>query len=626
MKTLVTSLLIVFSSILFAQETGSITGTVTDAATNEALNGVTIVIPGTNYGVSSALDGTYLIDSLKPGLYTIQASFIGYNVVTIENVKVEKGKSTTTDIQMQECSIQLQAVTVTGTVPLVDLSLTNSTAVVRRFSEEKMTEPGMISHNTEEYGKIDETGFLKTIRNPLSTFAADVDAASYSNARRFIMQNQLPYPDAVRVEEFINYFDYSYKQPEGNNPLSINMEYSSCPWNSEHNLVRIGLKGKLLSKAEQKPGNIVLLLDVSGSMSDPNKLSLIKPAFKLLIDQLNEEDRVAIVTYSDIIKVELPSTKGSEKNLIKNVIDRLEASGSTAGGQGIQKAYKVAEENLIKGGNNRVILATDGDFNVGISSTSELVRFVESERDKGIFLTILGFGMGNYKDERLQEIADHGNGTHAYIDNIMEAKKIFVNEITSTLFTIARDVKIQVEFNPAKISSYRLLGYENRMLNEKDFKDDKKDAGEIGAGHTVTAIYEVEPNNSRVSKDELKYQETKVKNNAYNSAEVLTVKVRYKEPDGDKSSEFSQVLKGQPEEINKTSDDHKFAAAVAEFAMLLRKSEFKGNANINSVLRLAKEGKGTDALGYRSEFISLAERAELLMNTRQAQSSEENKQ
>ncbi|MEZ4766318.1 MAG: von Willebrand factor type A domain-containing protein, partial [Calditrichia bacterium] len=331
---------------------------------------------------------------------------------------------------------------------------------------------------TEEYSRITESGFREVIASPMSTFAADVDAASYANARRFIMRNQMPHPDVVRTEEFVNYFDYDYPQPEGDHPLSINIEYGECPWNSDNQLVHIGLRGKEIAKSDQKASNLVFLIDVSGSMKSPDKLPLLKESFKMLVDNLSPEDRIAMVVYAGNAGLVLPATDGNEKRKIIDALDELQAGGSTAGGEGIQLAYKVAKENFIKNGNNRVILATDGDFNVGISNTAELVRFIEKKRDDGIFLTVLGFGSGNYKDNRLQELADRGNGNHAYIDNILEAKKVLVNEITATLFTIAKDVKIQVEFNPAKVKSYRLIGYENRRLNTEDFTDDKKDAGE----------------------------------------------------------------------------------------------------------------------------------------------------
>jgi len=392
------------------------------------------------------------------------------------------------------------------------------------------------------------------------------------------------------------------------------MEYSECPWNEKCQLVHIGLQGKKLSKAEQKPSNLVFLIDVSGSMRSPKKLPLLQKSFNLMVDQLKAEDHVALVVYAGSAGLVLPSTPGSEKKAIKKAINKLQAGGSTAGGEGIKLAYKIAKQNLIAGGNNRVILATDGDFNVGISNTADLTRFIEEKRDDGIFLTVLGFGMGNYKDYRLQELADRGNGNHAYIDNILEAQKVLVNDLTATLFTIAKDVKIQVEFNPVKIKSYRLIGYENRELKDEDFEDDKKDAGEIGAGHTVTALYEVVPAGEENSESyDLKYTERTIKKDAKKTDEILTVRIRYKEPDGKTSKEFSSVLKEKPAKLAATSDNFRFSAAVAEFAMVLRDSEFKGKADIKSVKKLALSSLGKDPFGYRKEFMDLTERVALLM-------------
>jgi len=392
------------------------------------------------------------------------------------------------------------------------------------------------------------------------------------------------------------------------------MEYSECPWNEKCRLIHIGLQGKKLSKAEQKPSNLVFLIDVSGSMNSPKKLPLLQRSFNLLVDQLKPEDQVALAVYAGAAGLVLPSTSGSNKEVIKDAINKLQAGGSTAGGAGIKLAYKIAKQNLIPGGNNRVILATDGDFNIGISSTSELTRFIEKKRDDGIFLTVLGFGMGNYKDYRLQELADRGNGNHAYIDNILEAQKVLVHDLTATLFTIAKDVKIQVEFNPVKIKSYRLIGYENRELNDEDFVDDTKDAGEIGAGHTVTALYEIVPADDKNSKTyDLKYTERTIKKDAVKTDEILTVRIRYKQPDGKTSKEFSSVLKGEPAKLAGTSNNFRFSAAVAEFAMVLRDSEFKGTANIKSVKKLASSSLGQDPFGYRNEFLGLTERVSLLM-------------
>jgi len=472
-----------------------------------------------------------------------------------------------------------------------------------------------VLHNTEEYSKINDNVFLSPGTNPLSTFSIDVDAASYANVRRFLNSGRLPYKDAVRIEELINYFNYDYEDPKGEHPFSVMTEVSQAPWNPDHKLVHIGLQGKKLNYEEMKPSNLVFLVDVSGSMRSPNKLPLLKSAFKLLVKNLDDRDRIAIVAYAGAAGLVLPSTPAKERSTILSALDKLEAGGSTAGGAGIKLAYKVAKENLIEDGNNRVILATDGDFNVGVSSTSELVRTIEEKRNDGIFLTICGFGMGNYKDGRMESISNAGNGNYFYIDNIMEANKVFVKEMRATLFTIAKDVKIQVEFNPAKVQAYRLIGYENRMLKSEDFNDDKKDAGELGAGHTVTALYEIIPVGVKSdfikSVDELKYQKGQITNQA-GSDELMTVKLRYKRPKEDTSQLLSIVIKDTATNLAKSSNNFKFSAAVAEFGMLLRDSEFKGKASYENVLSLANSAKGSDSEGYRSEFVQLVKKASLL--------------
>jgi Ca-activated chloride channel family protein len=471
------------------------------------------------------------------------------------------------------------------------------------------------SFNTEEYDRIYESGFLDALGNPLSTFSIDVDTASYSIIRRFINEGRFPPKDAVRIEEMINYFSYDYPLPDGEHPFSITTEISTCPWNADHRLVHIGLQGKKLEAKVAPPSNLVFLLDVSGSMRPENKLPLLKQAFRLLVGELSQRDRVAIVVYAGAAGVVLPSTPAHWKEEITSAIAKLQAGGSTAGGEGIQLAYKIAEKNFIQEGNNRVILATDGDFNVGISSTFELVRLIEEKRKKGIFLTILGFGMGNYKDSRMEQLADKGNGNYFYIDNLLEAKKVFVDDVRGTLFTIAKDVKVQVEFNPAKVKAYRLIGYENRMLKKEDFADDTKDAGELGAGHTVTALYEIIPYGSKEDipgVDLLKYQETKIRPEAFKSKEMLIVKLRYKKPDGEKSQLIELAAEDKGKALAEASEDFKFSAAVAEFGMLLRESEFKGRSSFASVLELARSGRGPDRYGYRAEFIRLVEMCSLL--------------
>ncbi|AMW31213.1 vWA domain-containing protein [Arthrospira platensis] len=464
--------------------------------------------------------------------------------------------------------------------------------------------------NTETYDLIDENNFQLVAANPLSTFSIDVDTASYSNVRRFINQRQRPPIDAVRIEELINYFSYDYPQPQGEEPFSVTTEVSSAPWNPQHQLVHIGLQGKTLAIEELPPSNLVFLLDVSGSMNQPNRLPLLKEGFKLLVDQLSEQDTVAIAVYAGAAGVVLPPTPGNEKQKIIAAIDGLQAQGSTAGGEGIKLAYELATRMLSEGKNNRVILATDGDFNVGVSSDAELVRLIESYRDRGIYLTVLGFGMGNYKDSKMEKLSNHGNGNYAYIDNLMEAKKVMSTELTGTLFTIAQDVKIQVEFNPAQVQAYRLIGYENRRLENQDFHDDTKDAGEIGAGHSVTALYEiipvgVESDVNLPAVDQLTYQQNVVSSEAYNSNELMRLKLRYKPPTETASRLIEQPIINRSLPLNQTSDNFRFAAAVAEFGMLLRNSQYRGNSSFQQVLQLAESSKGVDLHGYRSEFIQL---------------------
>lgn len=469
--------------------------------------------------------------------------------------------------------------------------------------------------NTEEYSNISENGFHRTNDDPLSTFSIDVDAASYSNVRRFLNSNQLPPAGAVRTEEMVNYFKYHYPQPTGKDPFSINTEMSNCPWNKENKLILIGLQGKIIPQDNLPPSNLVFLIDVSGSMFEEDKLPLVKQSMKLLTDQLRENDRISMVVYAGNTGLVLSATSGSEKTKIKTAIDQLEAGGSTAGGAGLQLAYKIAQQNFMEHGNNRIILCTDGDFNVGPSSDDDLVRLIEKERDKGVYLSVLGFGMGNYKDSKMEQLADKGNGNYAYIDGISEARKVLVNEFGGTLFTIAKDVKIQVEFNPEKVAGYRLIGYEDRLLNKEDFNDDKKDAGELGSGHTVTALYEIIPAGVKSkylkSVDPLKYQQEKISNESA-SNEILTVKFRYKKPTEETSQLIVHPLMDTEESFDKTSGNFRFAAAVADFSMLLRNSEFKGESTFEQVLHIANNSLGNDEEGYRKEFVSLVKKARTL--------------
>lgn len=470
--------------------------------------------------------------------------------------------------------------------------------------------------NTEEYDRIYENEFLSATQNPLSTFSIDVDNASYSNIRRFLQNNQLPPKDAVRIEEMINYFSYAYPKPKDDDPFALYTEVGKCPWNTKNYLVHIGIQGKTLEYDDLKPSNMVFLLDVSGSMSDDNKLGLVKKSMKMMLEQMDNRDKISIVVYAGAAGVVLPSTRADEKKTIIKALNKLEAGGSTAGGEGIELAYKIAKENLISEGNNRVILCTDGDFNIGTSSTGDLVRLIEEKRKDNIYLTICGYGMGNYKDDRMEQISNAGNGNYFYIDNIKEAEKVFVKELRANMFTIAKDVKIQVEFNPTQVQSYRLIGYENRILAKEDFNDDTKDAGELGAGHTVTAIYEVVPSGveTEVKKvDDLKYQETALSKSA-SSNEILTLKLRYKPIGSETSKLVSKVVENNLVSERKLSSDFKFSASVAAFGMLLRDSKFKGEADYSMVKELAQNIETLNADVYRQEYLGLVRSAELLSN------------
>lgn len=470
-------------------------------------------------------------------------------------------------------------------------------------------------NNTEEYDKIQENAFKGVAQTPVSTFSIDVDNASYSNIRRYLDMDQMPPAGAVRIEEMVNYFDYDYPQPQGKDPFSINTEVSTAPWNAEHHLIHIGLQGKELAYDDLKSSNLVFLIDASGSMGDENKLPLLKKSLKLLLAELDDKDRVAIVAYAGAAGLVLASTPASQQETILNALDGVNSGGSTAGGEGIQLAYKIAKENLISDGNNRVILATDGDFNVGTSSSSELVSLIEEKRKDAIYLTICGFGMGNYKDGRMEQISNAGNGNYFYIDNIREAKKVFVTQMRANMFTIAKDVKIQIEFNPKTVKAYRLIGYENRLLAKEDFDDDTKDAGELGAGHTVTAIYEVILSDSKSKQAiakaaDLKYQTQTV---AGNNSDLMTVKFRYKPIQSDQSILLEQVLpKSALINLENSSNNYRFSAAVAGFGMLLRDSEFKGTATYDNISSLAKGALGEDKENYRTEFLQLIQTASAL--------------
>ena len=583
-------------------------GIVTDAESGEAVAGCSVVINGTQNGTITGTDGTYSIRANKGA--TLVFSFIGYRTQKIK-VTSAKGLSLKCEIDPELkgtfISDPLEECVVIGYGVETQKMICGATPIAMNHS--LLYNVGM---SAEEYKAIQENGFKKVWDNPLSTFSIDVDVASYSNMRRFLNKGELPPADAIRTEELINYFSYNYAQPTGNDPVRITSEIGTCPWNEQHRLVRIGLKAKEIPTENLPAPNLIFLIDVSGSMYGPERLDLVKSSLKLLVNNLRDKDKVAIVVYSGAAGEKLASTPGSDKQKIREAIDELEAGGSTAGGEGIKLAYKIARKNFITGGNNRIILCTDGDFNVGVSSDQELEKLIEQKRKSGVFLTVLGYGMGNYKDSKMQTLAEKGNGNHAYIDNLQEANRVLVNEFGATLHTVAKDVKLQVEFNPTQVQAYRLIGYESRLLADEDFNNDTKDAGEMGAGHTVTTFYEVIPvgvkSDFTGKVDDLKYQKKqKTATSVNDSNELLTVKLRYKTPDGNASKKIEQALTDSKN--NRVSADFRFAAAVAMFGQLLRDSEFKGNANYDKVISLAKTGLENDEKGYKREFIRLAETA-----------------
>jgi Ca-activated chloride channel family protein len=602
-----------------------LTGTVTDSSTGTGIQGVTVAVKNSGTKVFTDANGAFNL-TIEGKSQTLLFSSPGYETLT---KKVKQGDKNLI-IKLNSAVARLDEVVVIGYGTEKKVSLNGSVAGVQVFPSKtrtRQTAPNIVADSyanreyeappadREGYDAITENGFKTVGQDPLSTFSIDVDAASYSNVRRMLNMGQLPPAGAVRIEEMINYFKYDYKAPEKDDPFSINTEIAACPWNNKHQLVSIGLQGKLIPTDNLPASNLVFLIDVSGSMEDPNKLPLVQQSLKLLVDQLREKDRVALVVYAGNAGLVLPSTPGEEKIKIKDAIDRLSAGGSTAGGAGIMLAYKTARENFIKTGNNRIILCSDGDFNVGASSDAALEEMIERERKSGVFLTILGYGMGNYQDAKMQKLAGKGNGNHAYIDNLSEARKVLVKEFGGTLFAIAKDVKLQIEFNPAKVQAYRLVGYENRMLNKEDFNDDLKDAGELGSGHTVTALYEIIPVGVKSSfiksVDALKYQHETV-GFSKTSGEMMTIKFRYKKPDGDVSSLISHPVMFTNASISTTSENFRFAAAVAQFGMLLRKSEFRQQSSYQNTWALAKDALGKDEEGYRSEFLKMIKNAQSL--------------
>ena len=589
------------------EATGRVEGTIRDI-NGAAVAGVAVTLEGTRAAATSDPRGHYLLTQAPAGTWTLRATLTGWNRAAIPNVVVRAGLTTTVDVRLVAARPEMK--------DEADYSLRSAplpgNAAQEMSRKQALAGPPALFHrtppfNTEDYHNFRDNGFQRPATSPLSTFAIDVDAASYSNVRRFLTQGQRPPADAVRVEELINYFPYDYPDPRGSDPFSVTTAQMPAPWAGDHRLVLIGLQGRRIDARELPPSNLVFLLDVSGSMASPDKLPLVQRAFRLLVEQLRPQDRVAIVVYAGAAGLVLPSTPGSDKRTILAALDELQAGGSTAGGAGIKLAYQVAQQNHIASGNNRVILATDGDFNVGVSSEGELVRLIESKKQQGTYLTVLGFGTGNLKDSRMEALADKGNGHYAYVDDIMEARKVFVQELGATLVTIAKDAKVQVEFNPAQVAEYRLIGYENRLMAAEDFNDDTRDGGELGAGHAVTAIYEIVlagRSGTGTSVDPLKYQEPR--GTVASSGELFTVKLRYQQPTGVGASRLiTQTVRR--DDGARGNETLRFAAAVAEYGMLLRNSEYKAQSNWEEVITLARQNLGTDPGGYRAEFVRLAE-------------------
>ncbi|EKT3957821.1 von Willebrand factor type A domain-containing protein [Flavobacterium psychrophilum] len=625
LKIISASIMMLMSTLFFGQDK-TITGIVTDAS--GPMPGVNVMVKETKKGTSTDFAGSYKIQA-NVG-QTLVYSFIGMN----DETRVV-GTSTVINVSMKDNNQKLQEVVVTGysseyesdnkstpsrkerkkaqnnqelSEKIYNVPVNSNVAVCKNPSIPNSTKTPV--PNNEDYNSWIENPFESPKTAPLSTFSIDVDNASYTNIRRLINNGQKVPKDAVRVEEMINFFKYQYPQPKDNHPFSITTQYSECPWNSKHKLVQIGLQGKNIPTNDLPASNLVFLIDVSGSMNADNKLPLLIESLKILVEQLRKQDKVAIVVYAGAAGLVLPPTAGNEKQTIINALEKLNAGGSTAGGAGIELAYKTAQENFIKDGNNRVILATDGDFNVGSTSDSAMQALIENKRESGVFLTCLGYGMGNYKDSKMEILADKGNGNYAYIDNIQEANRFLGKEFKGSMFAIAKDVKIQIEFNPKHVQSYRLIGYENRKLRPEDFKNDAIDAGELGSNHTVTALYEIIPIGTNSDfynqTSDLKYTKTEVTDNNYND-ELATIKFRYKKPDAQKSIEMVQIIENKSTVLENATNDLKFATAVAWFGLKLRDSKLIANKSSEDIKKLARLGLSNDLDGYKAEFIRLVE-------------------
>lgn len=618
-----------FCLVSFAQER-IISGIVSEQGS--PIPGVNIVIKGTTRGTQTDFYGKYSIKASKGEVLVF--SFIGMKSKSVKigdidkiNVFLENQNDALQEVVVAGYSHDSESkrisrpkhaisekamVSVRGNTSISPQAISKQNIIVKEKRKDAYKNLPPVNVNDEDYGMFVENQFENTKNSPLSTFSIDVDNASYTNIRRFINNGQKVPKDAVRVEEMVNFFKYYYPQPKGENPFSINTEYSDAPWNPKHKILKIGLQGKNIASEKLPASNLVFLIDVSGSMNSDNKLPLLKSSMKVLVDQLRDEDKVSIVVYAGAAGMVLPPTNGSKKKEIIDALEKLSAGGSTAGGAGIELAYKTAQENFIKNGNNRVILATDGDFNVGSSSNTDMQTLIEEKRKSGVFLTCLGFGMGNYKDSKMQILADKGNGNYAYIDNIQEANRFLGKEFKGSMFAIAKDVKIQIEFNPKHVQSYRLIGYENRKLRDEDFTNDAIDAGELGSGHTVTALYEIIPigvkSEFSSTIPDLKYTKTAVVKNDF-SDELATIKFRYKKPDGDKSIEMVQVIENKSVDTENASSDFKFSTSVAWFGLKLRDSKLISDTSSSDIKKLSRKGISNDIDGYKAEFIRLVESA-----------------
>jgi Ca-activated chloride channel family protein len=602
MRTRIGLALLVAVSITFlvASAAGRLSGVITDRA-GMVLPGITVTVAGPQRA-SAVTDehGRYRFDALQPGRYTVTAELPGFTTAQT-TLDIGDGAEAAWSAVM-DVAAMTETITVTGISPRVETSQSHSGGAAV-FTANRAGWPSPY-RSRERYATIKDNAFRRVSAEPLSTFSIDADTASYANTRRFLSAGDLPPADAVRVEEFINYFRFDYPDPAGDQPLAISTELAACPWNSAHRLALIGLKARDLPKAETPPRNLVFLLDVSGSMRDPDKLPLVQTAMRMLTDTLRPQDRVAIVVYAGASGLVLPPTPGDRRGEIHRAIGNLQAGGSTNGAAGIQLAYATAREHFDPGSINRVVLATDGDFNVGMTDDDDLLRLIEKERRSGVFLSVLGVGEGNLQDAMMELLADKGNGNYAYLDSVQEANKVLVREARSTLVTVAKDVKIQVEFNPAAVSAYRLVGYENRLLENEDFDDDAKDAGEVGAGHTVTAIYEIVPAAAAPPLEPLKYQPDQKAPSRGSSAELLTVKLRYQRPEGGRSRRIEAVIANRVQPLGANLG---FASAVAELGLLLRDSPHAPDASFDGVIARARQFRGRDPDGDRAEFVRLAE-------------------